>query len=163
MVREILTYYLKLPDRLGQRPHRLRVAPRRPVTCMGIAAPGGPRSSDAGSRLPRVVENLDLPTLSPPRTIARIVLAVFLLFAATAYVSFARVKFAAQVPAWMPLDTDFCGCHVRHHRSSPERCARFPPTLAGPHWVDRRGAFRGRLPGQHCPVRRRRRRIRLGY
>ncbi|WP_253907936.1 DoxX family membrane protein [Arthrobacter sp. H20] len=51
--------------------------------------------------------NLDLRPLSPLRTIARIVLGVFLLFAGAAHLFFARAEFAAQVPAWMPLDTDF--------------------------------------------------------
>lgn len=49
----------------------------------------------------------DLPALSPFRTIARIVLGAFLLFAGTAHLFFGREEFAAQVPAWMPLDTDF--------------------------------------------------------
>ncbi|GAA1114355.1 DoxX family membrane protein [Arthrobacter flavus] len=48
-----------------------------------------------------------LPALSPFRTTARIVLGVFLLFAGTAHLFFAREEFAAQVPSWMPLDTDF--------------------------------------------------------
>ncbi|WP_019481855.1 DoxX family protein [Arthrobacter sp. TB 23] len=49
----------------------------------------------------------DLPRLSLLRTIARILLGAFLLFAGMAHLFFARAEFAAQVPAWMPLDTDF--------------------------------------------------------
>ncbi|MHA7272958.1 DoxX family protein [Arthrobacter sp. TMT4-20] len=49
----------------------------------------------------------DIPALSPVRTIARTVLGAFLLFAGTAHLFFARAEFAAQVPSWMPLDTDF--------------------------------------------------------
>ncbi|MBG6225916.1 putative membrane protein [Arthrobacter sp. CAN_A2] len=41
------------------------------------------------------------------RTTARIVLGAFLLFAGTAHLTVARAEFAAQVPAWLPLDTDF--------------------------------------------------------
>ncbi|PPB48009.1 hypothetical protein C4K88_16270 [Arthrobacter pityocampae] len=44
---------------------------------------------------------------STARTTARIVLGVFLLFAGTAHLTVARAEFAAQVPAWLPLDTDF--------------------------------------------------------
>ncbi|MBG6189943.1 putative membrane protein [Arthrobacter sp. CAN_A212] len=54
-----------------------------------------------------MTDNRDLRPLSPLRTIARIVLGVFLLFAGAAHLFFARAEFAAQVPAWMPLDTDF--------------------------------------------------------
>ncbi|MHA7142866.1 DoxX family protein [Arthrobacter sp. Sr33] len=49
----------------------------------------------------------DLPRLSLLRTIARILLGAFLLFAGMSHLFFARAEFAAQVPAWMPLDTDF--------------------------------------------------------
>ncbi|MBG6180494.1 DoxX family protein [Arthrobacter sp. CAN_A1] len=48
-----------------------------------------------------------LPALSPLRTIARIVLGAFLFFAGLAHLTFARAEFAAQVPDWMPLNTDF--------------------------------------------------------
>ncbi|MUK01307.1 hypothetical protein GM708_04800 [Vibrio cholerae] len=43
---------------------------------------------------------------SLPRIVARIVLGAFLLFAGTAHLTVARAEFAAQVPAWLPLDTD---------------------------------------------------------
>ncbi|MEG9247118.1 hypothetical protein V6S67_03385 [Arthrobacter sp. Soc17.1.1.1] len=46
------------------------------------------------------------PRASPVRTIARVVLGAFLLFAGTAHLTFARSDFAAQVPAWLPLGTD---------------------------------------------------------
>ncbi|WP_237742128.1 DoxX family protein [Arthrobacter sp. CAL618] len=49
----------------------------------------------------------DLPRLSLLRPIARILLGAFLLFAGVSHLFFARAEFAAQVPAWMPLDTDF--------------------------------------------------------
>jgi uncharacterized membrane protein len=41
-----------------------------------------------------------------PRTAARLVLGAFLLFAGTAHLTVARAEFAAQVPAWLPLETD---------------------------------------------------------
>ncbi|WP_434992353.1 DoxX family protein [Arthrobacter sp. Ld5] len=44
---------------------------------------------------------------SAARTTARIVLGAFLLFAGTAHLTLARTEFAAQVPAWLPLDTEF--------------------------------------------------------
>ncbi|MHA7209632.1 DoxX family protein [Arthrobacter sp. MDT1-65] len=43
---------------------------------------------------------------SPVRSVARVVLGAFLLFAGAAHLTFARSEFAAQVPAWLPLDTD---------------------------------------------------------
>ncbi|MPY12068.1 DoxX family protein [Arthrobacter bussei] len=43
---------------------------------------------------------------SLPRTIARLVLGAFLLFAGTAHLTVARSEFAAQVPSWLPLDAD---------------------------------------------------------
>lgn len=43
---------------------------------------------------------------SPARTAARVVLGAFLLFAGAAHLTFARSEFAAQVPAWLPLDAD---------------------------------------------------------
>jgi len=42
-----------------------------------------------------------------PRTIARILLGATLLFAGTSHLTFARQAFRAQVPTWLPLDTDF--------------------------------------------------------
>ncbi|MGU3435842.1 hypothetical protein ACNHUS_22830 [Actinomycetes bacterium M1A6_2h] len=42
-----------------------------------------------------------------PRTIGRVVLGAFLLFAGTAHLTFARETFQAQVPTWVPLDADF--------------------------------------------------------
>ncbi|MHA7283668.1 DoxX family protein [Arthrobacter sp. TMS2-4] len=44
---------------------------------------------------------------STARTTARIVLGAFLLFAGTAHLTLARAEFAAQVPAWLPLEPDF--------------------------------------------------------
>lgn len=40
------------------------------------------------------------------RTVGRMVLGAFLVFAGTAHLTVARQEFAAQVPAWFPLDTD---------------------------------------------------------
>ncbi|MCA1781307.1 MAG: hypothetical protein ABR500_05130 [Dermatophilaceae bacterium] len=37
---------------------------------------------------------------------ARILLGLFLLFAGTAHLTFARAEFQAQVPPWLPLDVD---------------------------------------------------------
>ena len=45
--------------------------------------------------------------LALPRTIARLLLGVFLLFAGVSHLSFARTAFYAQVPPWLPLNTDF--------------------------------------------------------
>ncbi|KAB7745679.1 hypothetical protein GA707_07190 [Nostocoides sp. F2B08] len=40
------------------------------------------------------------------RTLARIVLGLFLLFAGTAHLTFGREEFRAQVPSWLPVDVD---------------------------------------------------------
>lgn len=41
-----------------------------------------------------------------PRRIARLLLGAFLVFAGVAHLTLAREEFRAQVPPWMPLDTD---------------------------------------------------------
>ncbi len=41
------------------------------------------------------------------RTIARLLLGVFLLFAGISHLTWSRSTFIAQVPTWMPLDADF--------------------------------------------------------
>lgn len=46
------------------------------------------------------------PRTSIARTAARILLGIFLLAAGTAHLTFARSEFAAQVPSWLPLNTD---------------------------------------------------------
>lgn len=46
------------------------------------------------------------PRTSVLRTTGRLLLGAFLLFAGTAHLTIAREEFAAQVPAWLPLDTD---------------------------------------------------------
>jgi uncharacterized membrane protein len=43
---------------------------------------------------------------SPARTAGRIALGSALLFAGTSHLTFAREEFAAQVPPWIPVDTD---------------------------------------------------------
>jgi uncharacterized membrane protein len=45
--------------------------------------------------------------LALPRTIARLIFGVFLIFAGVSHLSFARTAFYAQVPPWLPLNTDF--------------------------------------------------------
>lgn len=40
------------------------------------------------------------------RTVARVVLGLFLLFAGTSHLTFGREEFRAQVPPWLPLDVD---------------------------------------------------------
>ncbi|MBO0925084.1 hypothetical protein J1G44_11400 [Cellulomonas sp. zg-ZUI199] len=40
------------------------------------------------------------------RTIGRVALGGFLAFAGTGHLTFAREEFVAQVPSWVPLDTD---------------------------------------------------------
>ncbi len=44
---------------------------------------------------------------SRSRTIARLVLGAFLLFAGTGHLTFQRAEFLAQVPRWLPVDGDF--------------------------------------------------------
>jgi len=44
---------------------------------------------------------------SLPRTIARVVLGVFLLFTGIGHLTTQREAFQAQVPTWVPLDPDF--------------------------------------------------------
>lgn len=46
------------------------------------------------------------PRTSLTRTVARILLGLFLLTAGTAHLTVARTEFAAQVPSWLPLNTD---------------------------------------------------------
>ena len=41
------------------------------------------------------------------KTIARMLLAAFLIFAGIAHLTFGREDFRAQVPVWLPLDIDF--------------------------------------------------------
>lgn len=43
---------------------------------------------------------------SPARTVGRIALGAMLLLAGTSHLTFAREEFAAQVPPWVPVDTD---------------------------------------------------------
>lgn len=43
---------------------------------------------------------------SPARTVGRIALGAMLLIAGTSHLTFAREEFAAQVPPWVPVDTD---------------------------------------------------------
>jgi len=43
---------------------------------------------------------------SPARTVGRIALGSVLLLAGTSHLTFAREEFAAQVPPWVPVDTD---------------------------------------------------------
>jgi len=43
---------------------------------------------------------------SPARTAGRIALGAMLLLAGTSHLTFAREEFAAQVPPWVPVDTD---------------------------------------------------------
>jgi uncharacterized membrane protein len=50
---------------------------------------------------------IERPGASVPRTIARVVLGAFLVFAGIAHLSFARHTFHAQVPTWLPIDADF--------------------------------------------------------
>lgn len=44
--------------------------------------------------------------MSLPRTIARLLLGLVLVFAGTGHLTFARQSFQAQVPPWLPLDPD---------------------------------------------------------
>ncbi|MBG6107467.1 putative membrane protein [Frigoribacterium sp. CG_9.8] len=44
---------------------------------------------------------------SVPRTIGRLLLGAFLLLAGISHLTVSRVAFRAQVPPWLPLDTDF--------------------------------------------------------
>jgi uncharacterized membrane protein len=50
---------------------------------------------------------IERPGASVPRTIGRLVLGAFLVFAGIAHLSFARDTFQAQVPKWLPVDADF--------------------------------------------------------
>ncbi|ROP49521.1 MULTISPECIES: DoxX family membrane protein [unclassified Rathayibacter] len=45
--------------------------------------------------------------MSLPRTIARVLLGLVLVFAGTGHLTFARQSFQAQVPPWLPFDADF--------------------------------------------------------
>ncbi|GAB3127489.1 membrane protein [Glaciibacter psychrotolerans] len=41
-----------------------------------------------------------------PRTVGRVILGLFLIFAGVSHLSFARDEFASQVPDWVPLSKD---------------------------------------------------------
>ncbi|WP_424466905.1 DoxX family protein [Pseudoclavibacter helvolus] len=47
------------------------------------------------------------PRTSLPRTVARVLLGLFLVFAGAAHLTFARAEFQAQVPTWLPPNADF--------------------------------------------------------
>ncbi|MRK03141.1 MULTISPECIES: DoxX family protein [Aeromicrobium] len=47
-----------------------------------------------------------MPLTSPVRTTGRLALGAMLLFAGTSHLTFARQEFSAQVPPWIPVDTD---------------------------------------------------------
>ena len=47
-----------------------------------------------------------IPASTPARTIGRIVLAAFLVFAGVSHLFWARREFRAQVPPWVPMDPD---------------------------------------------------------
>ena len=47
-----------------------------------------------------------VPASTPARTIGRIVLAAFLVFAGVSHLFWARREFRAQVPPWVPMDPD---------------------------------------------------------
>lgn len=46
------------------------------------------------------------PVMGVMRTVARILLGLFLLFAGSAHLTFGREEFQAQVPTWLPIDAD---------------------------------------------------------
>jgi uncharacterized membrane protein len=48
----------------------------------------------------------DRPAVSWPRRVARVVLGAFLIFTGVSHLSFGRTAFRAQVPPWLPVDTD---------------------------------------------------------
>jgi uncharacterized membrane protein len=47
-----------------------------------------------------------LPRTSTPRTVGRLALGAFLLFAGISHLTWSREEFLAQVPPWVPLDGD---------------------------------------------------------
>jgi uncharacterized membrane protein len=51
--------------------------------------------------------SVDRPASGLFRTIGRLVLGAFLVFAGVSHLTFARTAFYAQVPPWLPLDADF--------------------------------------------------------
>lgn len=46
------------------------------------------------------------PPSSPPRTVGRLALGAFLVFAGVSHLTFARSEFLAQVPRWVPINPD---------------------------------------------------------
>ena len=55
---------------------------------------------------PRMTRTVDPPT-TLPRTLARVLLGSFMMFAGMGHMTFLRRDFQAQVPTWLPLDKDF--------------------------------------------------------
>ena len=51
--------------------------------------------------------SVDRPASGVRRTIGRLVLGAFLVFAGVSHLTFARTAFYAQVPPWLPLNADF--------------------------------------------------------
>ena len=49
---------------------------------------------------------LDAPPTSPSRTLARVTLGAFLVFAGVSHLTFGREEFVAQVPDWFPVADD---------------------------------------------------------
>ncbi|GAA5447048.1 hypothetical protein [Deinococcus depolymerans] len=53
-----------------------------------------------------MTRTVDPPT-TLPRTLARVLLGSFMVFAGVGHMTFLRQDFQAQVPTWLPLDKDF--------------------------------------------------------
>ncbi|MGM9321395.1 DoxX family protein [Deinococcus aquaticus] len=53
-----------------------------------------------------MTRTVDPPT-TLPRTLARVLLGSFMMFAGVGHMTFLRRDFQAQVPTWLPLDKDF--------------------------------------------------------
>lgn len=91
-------------------PGRAQGGRRRRAQTWRMKSPTPAGSTEPGartSRMPSTPSSPGTPRTSLPRTLARVVLGGFLLFAGTAHLTFARADFQAQVPTWLPLDADF--------------------------------------------------------
>ena len=101
-------------------------------------------------------------TTSPARTVGRIALGAMLLFAGTSHLTFAREEFAAQVPPWVPVDTDtvVVGSGLVELALGGALVA-LPKQRVAVGWAGRR-VLRRDLPRQHLPAGHPHGRVRAG-
>ena len=143
-------------DRAQRRPRPRDHAPRAALT-------RGPERA----RGPVLREPEAMPVPSDPpdggfRRVARVALGLGLLFAGISHLTFARQEFRAQVPSWVPVDTDvtvLASGAVEVGLGAGLVLSRRRVALG----LRRRGVLRRDLPGQRRPVARAQGRLRARH